>query len=76
MSPLAQTSWRDLLQKTVRPEASVCASVSAFIHAIISTWPSAWSCTMAGTRPASSNFTRPSSSADALMGVIAGIGPS
>ena len=39
VSPLRHTSWRLRLQKTVRPSSSVSRSVSAFIHAIISTWP-------------------------------------
>ena len=39
VSPLRHTSWRLRLQNTMRPSSSVMRSVSAFIHAIISTSP-------------------------------------
>ena len=54
VSPLRHTSWRLRLQNTVRPSARLRRRVSSFIHATISTWPVAASCTMAGARPAAS----------------------
>ena len=76
VSPLHQYSWRERLQNQVRPVSSDWRSESAFIHAIISTWPVPSSCTMAGTRPSSLKVTAASCSSVKSMGVETGIGGS
>ena len=68
VSPLRHTSCRLRLQNTVRPSASVSRSVSAVIHAIISTSRVVASCTMAGTRPSALYVTCASCSSVATIG--------
>src|SRR5437588_791637 len=57
VSPFFQSFSRDRLWKWTSPVRSVSSIASRSIHASMSTLPVPASCTMAGTRPRSSNFT-------------------
>src|SRR5215203_4046697 len=73
VSPLRHTSLRLRDQNTVRPSWRDWRSVSAFIHATISTSRVATSWTTAATRPASSYLMAASCSSVTSIGVAVGM---